>query len=73
MQYAAITFTDLGAKKVQEFLDGQTADTSSAGLRLGVRGGGCSGVPFMNRITWLSRIASAIASRSGLSLMEPPS
>ena len=43
MQYAAITFTDLGAKKVQEFLDGQSADTSSAGLRLGVRGGGCSG------------------------------
>ena len=46
MQYAAITFTDLGAKKVQEFLDGQAADTSSAGLRLGVRGGGCSGFQY---------------------------
>ena len=46
MQYAPVTFTDLGAKKVQEFLDGQTADTSSAGLRLGVRGGGCSGFQY---------------------------
>jgi iron-sulfur cluster assembly accessory protein len=46
MQYAPITFTDLGAQKVQEFLDGQSADTSSAGLRLGVRGGGCSGFQY---------------------------
>ena len=46
MQYAQITFTDLGARKVQEFLAGQTADTSSAGLRLGVRGGGCSGFQY---------------------------
>ena len=46
MQYAAITFTPLGAQKVQEFLDAQSADTSSAGLRLGVRGGGCSGFQY---------------------------
>ena len=46
MQYAAITFTELGARKVQDFLDRQTTDTSSAGLRLGVRGGGCSGFQY---------------------------
>jgi iron-sulfur cluster assembly accessory protein len=46
MQYASITFTELGARKVREFLAAQDADTSSAGLRLGVRGGGCSGFQY---------------------------
>ena len=38
-----ITITDKGAEKVREFLDAQQADVSLAGLRVGVRGGGCSG------------------------------
>jgi iron-sulfur cluster assembly protein len=46
MRYAEITFTDLGARKVHEFLDGQGTDTPDAGLRLGVRGGGCSGFQY---------------------------
>jgi hypothetical protein len=33
---------------------------------------GCSGVPFMKRITLFSLIASAIASRRGLSLIGSP-
>ena len=37
-----ITFTDKGAEKVQEFLDSQSADIQTSGLRVGVRGGGCS-------------------------------
>ncbi len=41
-----IAFTDKGAEKVHEFLSGQDADTSSAGLRVGVRGGGCSGFQY---------------------------
>src|SRR3954462_10445311 len=41
MRYAEITFTELGAQKVRDFLDAQGTDTSNAGLRLGVRGGGC--------------------------------
>ena len=47
MRYADITFTELGAQKVREFLDSQDADTTSAGLRLGVRGGGCSGFLYL--------------------------
>jgi len=46
MRYADITFTELGATKVREFLDAQGTDTSDAGLRLGVRGGGCSGFQY---------------------------
>jgi iron-sulfur cluster assembly protein len=41
-----ITFTEKGAEKVQEFLAGQSADVETAGLRVGVRGGGCSGFQY---------------------------
>jgi iron-sulfur cluster assembly protein len=41
-----ITLTDKGAEKVHEFLSGQSADLSTAGLRVGVRGGGCSGFQY---------------------------
>jgi iron-sulfur cluster assembly protein len=41
-----ITFTDKGAEKVQEFLVSQGADVQTAGLRVGVRGGGCSGFQY---------------------------
>jgi iron-sulfur cluster assembly accessory protein len=41
-----VTFTEVGANKVREFLDSQESDTSSAGLRVGVRGGGCSGFQY---------------------------
>jgi iron-sulfur cluster assembly protein len=41
-----ITITDRGAEKVREFLSAQQADLSLAGLRVGVRGGGCSGFQY---------------------------
>ncbi|HZO35404.1 MAG TPA: iron-sulfur cluster assembly accessory protein [Solirubrobacteraceae bacterium] len=41
-----IVLSDKGAEKVQEFLSSQEADTSQAGLRVGVRGGGCSGFQY---------------------------
>jgi iron-sulfur cluster assembly protein len=41
-----IMISDKGAEKVQEFLDSQDADVSLAGLRVGVRGGGCSGFQY---------------------------
>jgi iron-sulfur cluster assembly protein len=41
-----IAITDKGAEKVREFLDTQQADVTLAGLRVGVRGGGCSGFQY---------------------------
>ena len=41
-----ITLTDKGAEKVREFLSGQAAVAATAGLRVGVRGGGCSGFQY---------------------------
>ncbi len=41
-----IEITDKGAEKVHEFLTSQQADAAVAGLRVGVRGGGCSGFQY---------------------------
>ena len=41
-----VNLTDKGAEKVREFLLSQGLGESSAGLRVGVRGGGCSGFQY---------------------------
>jgi iron-sulfur cluster assembly protein len=41
-----ITLTDKGAEKVHEFLAAQATVAETAGLRVGVRGGGCSGFQY---------------------------
>jgi iron-sulfur cluster assembly protein len=41
-----ITLTDKGADKVREFLSAQAEVVDTAGLRVGVRGGGCSGFQY---------------------------
>ena len=41
-----LTISDKGAEKVHEFLASQQADVTMAGLRVGVRGGGCSGFQY---------------------------
>src|SRR5271167_1066682 len=43
---AMLTNSDKGAEKVHEFLDSQQGDVAMAGLRVGVRGGGCSGFQY---------------------------
>jgi iron-sulfur cluster assembly protein len=43
---AMITLTDNAAEKVREFMSGQATVDETAGLRVGVRGGGCSGFQY---------------------------
>src|SRR3954470_20052169 len=40
-----VQLTDIAAEKVRTFMEGQTAD-GEIGLRVGVRGGGCSGFQY---------------------------
>src|SRR5215218_9830520 len=40
-----VALTDIAAKKVQEFMSGQGAE-GEVGLRVGVKGGGCSGFQY---------------------------
>jgi iron-sulfur cluster assembly protein len=41
-----VILTDIAAEKVREFMNGQDAEAPSVGLRVGVRGGGCSGFQY---------------------------
>ena len=43
-----VTLTDIAAQKVQEFMSGQGAEGAEGdvGLRVGVKGGGCSGFQY---------------------------
>jgi iron-sulfur cluster assembly protein len=40
-----VTLTDIAAEKVRDFMQGQSAE-GAVGLRVGVRGGGCSGFQY---------------------------
>jgi iron-sulfur cluster assembly accessory protein len=42
---AMVTLTDIAAEKVRDFMNGQRAE-GQVGLRVGVRGGGCSGFQY---------------------------
>ena len=63
-----IDISDKGAEKVHEFLASQSADTSSAGLRVGVRGGGCSGFQYQLAFDE-QKDGDAIFEHSGLRLL----
>jgi iron-sulfur cluster assembly protein len=41
-----VNLTDIAAEKVREFMNGQNAESAAVGLRVGVRGGGCSGFQY---------------------------
>ncbi len=41
-----VQITDVAAKKVEEFLASQGKSATDAGLRVGVKGGGCSGFTY---------------------------
>jgi iron-sulfur cluster assembly accessory protein len=73
-----ISFTDNGAEKVREFLAAQEADAALSGLRVGVRGGGCSGFQYQlafdeqreNDAVFESHGLKVLVDRASLQLVE---
>jgi iron-sulfur cluster assembly protein len=63
-----VTLSDIGAEKVHEFLAAQGADVSLAGLRVGVRGGGCSGFQYQLAFDEV-RAEDAVFESHGLKLL----
>ena len=64
-----IVFSDLSAQKVREFLDAQGTDVSSAGLRVGVRGGGCSGFQYGFTFDEITNEDDTTMTKNGVSLL----
>jgi iron-sulfur cluster assembly protein len=63
-----VTLTASGAEKVREFLSSQGLDDATAGLRVGVRGGGCSGFQYQLAFDE-QKDGDAIFEHSGLRLL----
>lgn len=63
-----ITMTDKGAEKVRDFLSAQQADMAVSGLRVGVRGGGCSGFQYQLAFD-VQRESDAVFESHGLKLL----
>jgi iron-sulfur cluster assembly accessory protein len=63
-----VALTDTGAEKIREFLSSQGLDEGSAGLRVGVRGGGCSGFQYQLAFDE-QRDGDVIFEHSGLRLL----
>jgi len=63
-----ITLSDKGAEKVHEFLASQQQDAAIAGLRVGVRGGGCSGFQYQLAFDQ-QRESDAVFESHGLKLL----
>jgi iron-sulfur cluster assembly protein len=63
-----VSLSEKGAEKVREFLASQNLDTQSAGLRVGVRGGGCSGFQYQLAFDE-QREGDAVFEHSGLRLL----
>ena len=67
-----ITLTDKGAEKVREFLDGQSAVAQTSGLRVGVRGGGCSGFQYGFTFDEAQAEDDLALEREGVTLLVDP-
>jgi iron-sulfur cluster assembly protein len=63
-----VALTEGGAEKVREFLGSQGLDEETAGLRVGVRGGGCSGFQYQLAFDE-QRDGDVIFEHSGLRLL----
>src|ERR1700683_5382933 len=66
-----VSMTDKGAEKAREYLAAQGADVGVSGLRVGIRGGGCSGFQ-SQRAFAEQRDSDQIFESHGLKLLVDP-
>lgn len=65
-----VTLTDIAAEKVRDFMNGQAAE-NEIGLRVGVKGGGCSGFQYALAIDEL-RADDEIFETGGIRVLVDP-
>ena len=64
-----IVLSEIGATKAREYLDAQGADVEVAGLRVGVKGGGCSGFQYGFTFDEIVNDDDTTMTKNGVSLL----
>jgi iron-sulfur cluster assembly protein len=67
-----IHVTEKAAKKIQELLDKEGVPVASGGLRVGVQGGGCSGLTYAMRLDTQARDRDKVFEEHGARLFVDP-
>lgn len=68
----AITLTETAAKEIKSIIEQQELDKESVRLRVGVKGGGCSGFSYLLDLTEQSRDNDEAFDQNGVKLVCDP-
>ena len=68
----AIELTELAAKKVQDIIQQQELDKTKVRLRVGVKGGGCSGFSYLLDLTEQERETDEKFEKHGVKVVVDP-
>jgi iron-sulfur cluster assembly protein len=69
---ATIHVTEKAARKIQELLRKENVPSTSGGLRLGVQGGGCSGLSYAMRLDTQARDRDKVFEENGARVFVDP-
>ncbi|MEO1007855.1 MAG: iron-sulfur cluster insertion protein ErpA [Planctomycetota bacterium] len=68
----AVTVTELAAKEIQRIIEEQELDAAKVHLRVGVKGGGCSGFNYILDLTESVRDSDEVMEQHGIRVVCDP-
>ena len=68
----SITLTETAAREIKSIIDQQELDASKVRLRVGVKGGGCSGFSYILDLTETAREMDAAFDQHGITVICDP-
>ncbi len=71
-QEQAVTLTELAAKEVQTIIASQELDAEKVRLRIGVKGGGCSGFSYLLDLTETQKETDEVFEQHGIKIIIDP-
>ncbi len=71
-QEQAVTLTELAAKEVRTIIASQELDAEKVRLRIGVKGGGCSGFSYLLDLTETQKDTDEVFEQHGIKIIIDP-
>ncbi len=71
-QEQAVTLTELAAKEVRTIIASQELDAEKVRLRIGVKGGGCSGFSYLLDLTETQKETDEVFEQHGIKIIIDP-